>query len=323
MTGSLVLLCAGAFAAVSFSSSALIGVLLAAGRGWRGRLSAHAESRLALAAALAPGLVALAALAAALLPSLGWLPDHCLAHGAHHPHLCVNHGATTLPAAPLLGLAGLLAARGCIAALRAARILVSSWRAARSLDAASRRDGPGLRRLPVDAPEAFVIGMLRPRVYVSDGLLRMPGDVVAAVLAHERAHVARRDPLRRLAATVALCCHLPGLASRLERSLHRCQEMAADADAARALGDGGRVASALVTMARARRHQPSVIASAGLAYAGSHIRERVHRLLRGSPGCERPGPGLLAALAMALPAGMLACAAPVHHAVETVLGLLS
>lgn len=54
-----------------------------------------------------------------------------------------------------------------------------------------------------DEPFALCIGMLRPRVAVSTGLLRHLGrEELAAVLAHEELHRRRRAPLRQLVARV-------------------------------------------------------------------------------------------------------------------------
>lgn len=48
-----------------------------------------------------------------------------------------------------------------------------------------------------ERPEAFCAGLLRPRVYISTGALALLDDSgVEAVLAHERHHAARLDPLR-------------------------------------------------------------------------------------------------------------------------------
>src|SRR5439155_12889806 len=55
---------------------------------------------------------------------------------------------------------------------------------------------------------AFTIGWLRPRVYVARELAgALPDAELNAVLAHEQAHVVRRDPLR-LAALRFLACTL-------------------------------------------------------------------------------------------------------------------
>lgn len=52
--------------------------------------------------------------------------------------------------------------------------------------------------VPSKAVDAFCVGALRPRVYVTTGLLECLGtDELRAVLAHEAEHARRRDPLRR------------------------------------------------------------------------------------------------------------------------------
>ena len=317
MTAALALLCMAALATVCFATSAVAGVAWTASARWRARLSARAESRLLLAVVLAPGFVGMAALGAALLPSLGWLPDHCLTHAPHHPHLCLEHAAG-LPSLPLLLLSGLLAGRWAWALARAGHQLLRLARTSRALAAAAcMRDDVYL--LPMAEPKAFVMGLLGPRVYVSEGLLDMPGDVVAPVLAHERAHARRRDPLRIWLTSLALACHLPGLAARLGRALRRNQEMVADAEAAAALDDAPRVAEALVRLARMQRSRPEPM----LGFTGGSLEERVQRLLAPPSRSERPSRASIAGLTLALLLGMLAAPGPVHHTLETVLGLLS
>jgi Zn-dependent protease with chaperone function len=52
-------------------------------------------------------------------------------------------------------------------------------------------------------PLAFCIGLLRPRVVVSTGLVeQVSSSELAAILAHERRHQQRRDPLRFLVVTL-------------------------------------------------------------------------------------------------------------------------
>ncbi|WP_017620496.1 M48 family metalloprotease, partial [Nocardiopsis gilva] len=74
------------------------------------------------------------------------------------------------------------------------------------LAAVAARHGLADRVVVVDEPRpyAFTFGMLRPRVAVSRSLLDNlePGEV-AAVLAHEAAHVRGRDPLKTLLARLA------------------------------------------------------------------------------------------------------------------------
>src|SRR5262249_50433237 len=82
----------------------------------------------------------------------------------------------------------------------------------RAFQGASAGAFAGCRVLPVEEPQAFVLGMLKPRVYLSQGLLEtLSPDDLRLVLAHEKAHARRRDPLRRFVAAVGLLFHLPGI----------------------------------------------------------------------------------------------------------------
>jgi bla regulator protein blaR1 len=107
--------------------------------------------------------------------------------------------------------------------------------------------GHRVRVLPGRAPGAFCAGLLRPRVYVSDGTLSAAADAeLQAILAHEEHHRARRDPLRLLLArTVADAFHpLPPFASLAERET-AVADLAADAAAVHAVGSASPLAAAL------------------------------------------------------------------------------
>ena len=123
---------------------------------------------------------------------------------------------------------------------------------------------------------------------------------------------------RRLLASVALSFHVPVIAGWIERHIVRFQEMAADADAARAVHDAPRVAEALVRMARLRVHR-----AAQVAWLGDHLEARVQVLLDGHPGSDRPGSSaLVAAAAAALALGIVA-AEPIHQGAEALFRLLA
>ena len=79
---------------------------------------------------------------------------------------------------------------------------------------------------------------------------------LAAVLAHERAHITRRDAPWRLVAQLAYSFHLPIVARHLDSALARAHEMAADEEAAQRVGSRSRVAEALVHMARSAAQGP-------------------------------------------------------------------
>lgn len=97
----------------------------------------------------------------------------------------------------------------------------------------------------------FTVGALRPRVYVSEGLLeKISARDAEAMLAHEAAHVRRRDGLVKSVLTLFyLVFPIPGGAV-LCREWESASERACDAEAARHLGNACDVASALVAAAR-------------------------------------------------------------------------
>jgi len=160
------------------------------------------------------------------------------------------------------------------------------------------------------------VGFLRPRVLISTGVLRiLYVEELAAALAHELAHVARRDNLKRAAAEVA-CFAAPvlvwwadvlrlavspgrfflfelalglgaGLAFRtlLMPSLVHWQERRCDEWAAAATGDRLVVASALIKMARSRQAIRIVPHPAtAFAFYGEPVTRRIRSLTRRAGG---------------------------------------
>jgi len=312
VTAALVVLTAAAVVLVAALASALVGVAGVAGRGLLRRLDAGSRLRVLTAAAVAPGAVALVAVAASFASSLLAGIDHCTAHADHHPHLCVAHAR--LEHGHLLAVViGLAATRWVFAAASAAARTWRSWRTERALAAIGA--GSGVARI-VDGmpPFAATIGWRRPRAYVS---AQVPPDLRKVVIAHELSHVRNRDPAARALADVALAFHLPGVAGWLRHALHAAQEARADADAAREIGDPLAVADALVRFARLR---PIPVGGATAGFEGD-VASRVEELLDARRRSVL-GAHWIVAAAVACTAGLLATSHDVHHAVETVLGLL-
>jgi Zn-dependent protease with chaperone function len=314
-----------AAALVTFATSACTGLFLLAPERWRASFSAAARARALLGLCLAPLLTGALVMTAALAPSFGWIADHCLGvgdiHAQAHPHICEHH-VDALPALSLLAFAAVLLARIIQRALGVGWTLARSALIGvrlKSTTAAYESAQGELRVLPLHEPQAFVLGYLRPTLFVTEGLLSPEHrEHLAAVLAHEHAHIRRADPLRALIASAGLAFHLPWIASILHDRLVRAQEMAADADAASALGDRARIASALVHVARAQLHLPH----AALAFGGSHVEQRVRGLLDERPLREWPS-GRALWLGFAVACTFVALHADaVHHAVEQALGLL-
>ncbi|HUF26989.1 MAG TPA: M56 family metallopeptidase [Gemmatimonadaceae bacterium] len=119
------------------------------------------------------------------------------------------------------------------------------WRAAvaTDLDPQRLRVGHGLPN------PAFTIGWLRPRVYVATGLAdRLSRAELESVLAHERAHVVRRDPLR-LSLLHMLACALFWLPMFRRLASDLADEVEVLADDAAAAGRPLVLASAILSLA--------------------------------------------------------------------------
>ena len=227
-------------------------------------------------------------------------------HGARRPSL-------------LLCLAGtLLGSRLVVCGVRSA---VTLWHTRCLRHTVQRTSVPqvhGVAVLPSAAPQAFVVGLLRPRVYLSHGLLAtLCPEELAAVLAHEQAHARRRDPLIRWIAGFGLSWHVPGIAAALQRQLRRTQEMAADADAAQAVGDRLRVAETLVHCARLQ------MAPAGttVEFGQSDLAARVQALLGPVPAHAGPSAAHLLGVSAAMVLLGLGAAHGLHHFAQRLLHL--
>jgi Zn-dependent protease with chaperone function len=304
---------AGTGAAISVAASLLVAITLMPGMP-KLPIPAAARARSWELAAALPFFVALVAVVAAMLPAI-FGADHCMVHGEHHPHLCPLH-SDRMPA-PWLTLAAVVVLGRFGAGV--ARAVRRSIRRGELLSQLHPREGSDV--LEIDAPMAFVVGLARPRVYVSAGLLRAAtaGEIdLDVVLAHERGHAASRHPLRRLLASLVLCFHLPGIARRIERRIALAHETSADRDAASAVGDPLRVAEALVGAARLAKSSPTW----ALSITGGDVEARVRELLAPNATRGRDVPFCLAIVIAALGASALLESSLVHHSVETILGWL-
>lgn len=319
MTPSLAVLCVSALAVVAFTISALSAPAVALLGPGRLGLSARAEARVLFSLAVAPAVLSLATVGASLLPFAGLESHHCLGgldpHA--HPHLCVDHHQGQWPGTAPLLLGSLLLARMAVAALVWAR----NWRTAALLACrlpliAERQDWFWV--LPLREPQAFLLGWSRPELLVTRGLFGTCAAHADAVLAHERAHLERRDPLARAVAKLALAFHLPFVAGGLERALCRAQEMAADAEAAERVGGTLPVAQALIELSRASLPR----ADALTAFGASDVERRVYRLLSTTGGVNSPSARVLSAVAVAAVLALFLAAEPVHHALELALDAL-
>ena len=112
------------------------------------------------------------------------------------------------------------------------------------------------------------------------------------MLAHEAAHLQRRDTLTSLLAHVNRCVFwFHPLAWWLVKKLALTAECACDDAAVRAIGEGRRYAEVLLDMADSLRHSGRrVLYGWGIDGAGL-LGERTDRILRGGPFAGRAGSG--------------------------------
>lgn len=293
--------CGGAVVAVAVR---LVGQPWFAVIGARSRASVLAQARLA-----------------PLTLSLLALPLVQLAFWRFEP---AGHQETPGVALPLMAAAGAgiiaMAVGRATRALAATRQVARAWRMNGIAEAVPGWRG---RAWVVDTafPVVAVVGVRRPQLYVSADVLRACSAAeLAAIAAHEQAHVAARDNLTRVLFVLAPAA---GTAAALvEDAWASTAEEAADLDA-RAAGDGLTLASALTTVARLAvgvAPAPPVAMSAFIG--GDSLESRVRRLLEPGRPAGRPFGGLSAtafvSLAVAAATWRLST---VYDAAEFLVGL--
>ena len=167
--------------------------------------------------------------------------------------------------------------------------------------------------IPLEEPCAFVIGFVRPQVVVSRGLRTCLSEAeLEIILAHERAHARRRDPLRQLLASIGLLWHVPGISARLHGTFRLCQELIADRAAVSKSADKQRVANTLVRYAqlRPRMTMPPP------AFGDSGIAKRVRSLMESSPSQPERLQPVLVAVVVAVAFGALLLGSDLHIALH-------
>ncbi|MFJ5233821.1 M56 family metallopeptidase [Kitasatospora sp. NPDC088391] len=298
-----------------------------------------------LAEQLAPRAAALTlaatavALGAAALASLGLLAVTGLLHlpyAAALAHLSPAHWHPTALAevewAPTAGAAGLALLVIAALAARTAHRQRADLRRARAatgdapsgLAALLRRSGPepALTVLADERADAYALPGRPPRVVATTGMLAaLSGPERAALLAHERAHLAGRHHLLLAAAEYAAACH-PALRP-LRGPLGYHVERWADECAAAEVGDRALTARAIGRAAlAAARNPPAPRPRLAPGATTGPVPRRVRALLAPAPPPRHRALRALAALALAACLTTTAGAAAeaghdLHESVET------
>lgn len=313
----LAVLCLAGFGLVAAGVSVLVHLVLPLFSRTSSLLSERQRVGLWFGLSALPTAVGFFSLAVSLSPGWGLGSDHCLTHGANHPHLCPAHQGGA-PGVVLFFIAAVVAARTSVAWARFAKTALLTRRTRAALVVASEREGDYFV-FPSDVPEAFVIGLLQPRVFVSRALRTLGPGVSEPVLAHERVHAHRRDSLWRALLPLVSIGHLPGVAEFLGDKLVTAQEFAADEEAAVTISDGRlKIAEALLTFAKMQRPQ-----GFALSFADGDVGARVAALLAAPKRAPRWVLALLVLAAVLVPILVGLAHDSIHHELEMLLGALS
>ena len=127
-----------------------------------------------------------------------------------------------------------------------------------------------------DIPSPFVLGIVRPRVYVPSGL---DGDELSCILAHERAHIRRGDPFWKLCAWLTACLYwFHPLVWASYTLFCRDVELACDEAAIRGMDAPRRAAYSEALLNRGLRRRKLQVCP--LAFGETGVKERVRAVLR-------------------------------------------
>lgn len=276
--------------------------------------------------ALAPAVLALTSFLAVVGPPVWALVnpafDHCVAHGDRHTHLCFEHlpphsGGSISWA---LLAAGLAWSVGRMAS--GARRLMNSRRLSlRLCSMATLHESQRAFVLPVEAPLCFTVGLFRPKIVLSEGLIaRVSGARLDVILRHEEAHVRRYDAALRLLATMMTVCMLPSVRDRLLDELELSAEQSCD-EAAAVSGDRLGVAEAILQVERMLAGTTASLRPLAMYLARYALDRRIASLIAAP---TRGGRTTLVALGIACTLiGLLAANRSLHHATETFLDALT
>lgn len=287
----------------------------------RGRLAALAPSeRSTLLLALAALPVSVAALVALLgfMPAVGgFIVDyHCHADTGCGPHVPILHdGAPYAMTFGALLLATALALCGGVL-----RRLRRTQRLANALGSLAEPEPRQPYEIVTSAEcFAYCIGLWRPKVVVSTGLIRrLSSQELDAVVAHEHAHAARRDNLRHGLAALGLLPLGPRARRKLLADLSLASEQACDLIAAERSGSTS-LLSALATLQPTSRAR----AAASAAFeAPATIASRVAALAPESAVSNAAAYSVSATIAAGYACCTLVTTYLAHHGSEVLLAWL-
>jgi hypothetical protein len=290
----LLCLCLASFFLVNAAAGLLAALVSRAAIRKAELMNARSAARFLLAVRLFPCALGIGAVIALCVPSYLWL----------EPEAASERIGWICLALAFLGAAGWL-----ISFARASRALAFSARFNRSCEHTGREtllrsDSSNAVIVEKDAPLLALSGILRPRLIVSQAVLRsLSTDELELALQHENAHRVSQDNLKRLLLLLAPA-PIPVIRSfsSIEGSWTRFSEWAADDDAVR--GDSHRalsLAAALLRVARMGATPQLSFLHTSLCADDHDLSARVERLLRTQP---LPPKSQSSALSLAIGSGL-------------------
>ncbi len=289
---------------------------------------AAAEKRAAALSLLLPpmlaGMVVFSLAGLSVLPESLGIKDHCHAHG-QHLHLCLVHGGEWAHQPWAASLVAALAATLAIRLVRLGAAILDSRRRLRIVERSSVRIQGGdipVFLAPSGRPFCFVSGLWAPRIFVAGALWeRLRAEEREAMLTHERMHVANGDLWRSVVLQVFAIFGAPLFASQSKQRWDDATERLCDRLAADEADDAGPLASALVNWAK----PPSLATALSFVPRPGSVEDRVVAVLTEESTGRVAARNLLLRTSV-LTAGItmltLSLADPLHHAFETLFGLI-
>ncbi len=270
-------------------------------------------------------LMAAVGLAPSWLHEIGVGHDHCHTPSGHVLELCLLHtGHLPTSSAIGWGLIGLVVGGVGLQWASDLQKLGHAHRTIQRLEDVPRTDASEsqpYQRLAVDEPIAATLGLLFPRIVISEGLLEtLDASHVDAVLAHESHHADRRHGLLCWSARLLSRLHVPALQSTLLDDIELACEQIADRRAAEQVGGPVPVAEALVEVKQSQldRLGATMTPPSSMAFDEHRLERRVRDLLE----TEWRTPNLWPpAVALASGGFVLAAHEPFHRAMEMGLGV--
>ncbi|MBR9790464.1 MAG: M48 family metalloprotease [Gammaproteobacteria bacterium] len=164
-------------------------------------------------------------------------------------------------------------------------------------------------------PLAFTAGMLRPQVYLSQGLLERFDDAqLQCILAHEAAHQRQRDPLQKWLFSLASAYYPASLRRTLRNAFDLASELQADSRAGRETG-ALNVASALVAFGKSERQWQMPLA---VSFGQDFVSQRVRFLIEPAT-FNMTIPATIGLVALAVLTANLLSMDSLHHYIELIL----